>query len=75
MSGWVTYDEKLAVVGARVASYPDHRGKVREGRIAGLYSLYDRRYMESCTTTGRRCSCRLFRDDIRSGWTRRWMWG
>ena len=46
MGGWVTYIEKLAAVGARVASYPDHRGKVREGRIAGLYSLYDRHYME-----------------------------
>ena len=46
MGGWVTYDEELAVVGARVASYPDHRGKVREGRITGRYSLYDRRYME-----------------------------
>ena len=46
MGGWVTYDEGLAVVGARVASYPDHRGKVREGRITERYSLYDRRYME-----------------------------
>lgn len=46
MGGWVTYNEKLAAVGARVASYPDHRGKVREWRIAGLYSLYDRHYME-----------------------------
>ena len=46
MGGWVTYDEGLAAVGARVASYPDHRGGVREGRITGLYSLYDKRYME-----------------------------
>ena len=46
MGGWVTYDEALAAVGARVASYPDHRGGVKEGRIAGLYSLYDKRYLE-----------------------------
>ena len=46
MGGWVTYDEGLAAVGARVASYPDHRGGVREGRITGIYSLYDKRYME-----------------------------
>lgn len=46
MGGWVTYDEGLAAVGARVASYPDHRSDVREGWITGLYSLYDKRYME-----------------------------
>lgn len=40
MGGWVTYDEGLAAVGARVASYPDHRGDVREGWITGpLFAL------------------------------------
>ena len=46
MGGWVTYDEGLAAVGARLASYPEHRADVPEGRITGLYSLYDKRYME-----------------------------
>lgn len=46
MGGWVTYDGTLAAEGAKVASFPDHRGRVREGRITGLYSLYDKRYME-----------------------------
>ena len=52
MGGWVTYDEGLAAVGARVASYPDHRGDVREGLITGLYSLYDKRYMEVVSAVG-----------------------
>ena len=54
MGGWVTYDEGLAAVGARVASYPDHRGDVREGWITGLYSLYDKRLTMALTLLDQR---------------------
>lgn len=30
---WTTFNPDLAAVGKRVASYPDHRGHVREGTI------------------------------------------
>lgn len=30
---WTTFKPDLAAVGKRVASFPDHRGQVREGTI------------------------------------------
>lgn len=46
MGTWMTYRPELAVEGARVASWPDHRGAVREGVIRSRYGLYGKEYIE-----------------------------